>query len=87
MVYGAFIKRLTSSELILNQCWTTDKLYCARTVVFWCQRYPRNTTGVMHPLLGRQMQVGCVKIGDARQITGYISKTVQDRRMVSIKVE
>jgi len=33
------------------------------------------------------MQVGWVKIGDFRQITGYISKTVQDRRMVSIKVE
>ena len=28
-----------------------------------------------------------VKIGDFRQITGYISKTVQDRRTVSIKVE
>jgi len=38
-------------------------------------------------LRGRQVQVGWVKIGDFRQITGYISKTVQDRRMVSIKVE
>ena len=28
-----------------------------------------------------------VKIGDFRQISGYISKTVQDRRVVSIKVE
>ena len=33
------------------------------------------------------MQVGWVKIGDFPQITGYISKTVQDTRMVSIKVE
>jgi len=33
------------------------------------------------------MQVGWVRIGDFRQITGYMSKTVQDRRMVSIKVE
>ena len=35
------------------------------------------------------MQVGWVKIGDFRQIAGYrpISKTVQDRRMVSIEVE
>ena len=33
------------------------------------------------------MQVGWVKIGDFRQITGYISKTVQDRCIVSIKVE
>ena len=30
---------------------------------------------------------GWVGIGDFRQITGYISKTVQDRLMVSIKVE
>ena len=30
---------------------------------------------------------GWVKIGYFRQITGYISKTVQDRCMVSIKVE
>jgi len=40
-----------------------------------------------HPLRERQMQMGWAKIGDFRQITGYISKTVQDRRMVSIKVE
>ena len=40
-----------------------------------------------HPLRGRQMQAEWVKIGDFPQITGYISKTVQDRRMVSIKVE
>jgi len=33
------------------------------------------------------MQVGWVKIGDIRQITGFISKTVQDRLTVSIKVE
>ena len=40
-----------------------------------------------HPLRGHQMQVWWVKISDFPQITGYISKTVQDRRMVSIKVE
>jgi len=33
------------------------------------------------------MQVGWVKIGDFRHTTGYISKTAQDRRMVSIKVQ
>jgi len=33
------------------------------------------------------MQVGWVKIGDFRQITGYISKTVKDKHIVSIKVE
>jgi len=31
------------------------------------------------------MQLEWVKIGDFRQIAGYISKTVQDRRMVSLK--
>ena len=36
---------------------------------------------------GAPNAVGWVKIGDFPQITGYISKTVQDRRMVSIKVE
>ena len=40
-----------------------------------------------HPLRGRRMQVGWVKIGDFWLITGYISKTVQDRRIVSIKVD
>jgi len=38
-----------------------------------------------HPLLGLQMQVGWVNIDDFRQITGYISKMVQERRVVSIK--
>jgi len=33
------------------------------------------------------MQVGWVKIDDFRQITGYISKTVKDGHIVSIKVE
>ena len=33
------------------------------------------------------MQVGWVKIGDFWPIAGYISKTVQDRHIVSIKVE
>ena len=40
-----------------------------------------------HPLRGRQMQVGWVKIGHFWQKTRYNSKTVQDRRIVSIKVE
>ena len=39
------------------------------------------------PLRWHQMQVGWVKIGDFWQITGYISKTVQGRHIVSIKVE
>jgi len=40
-----------------------------------------------HPLRGRQIQVGWFKIVDFPQIAGYVSKMVQDRRMVSIKVE
>ena len=39
------------------------------------------------PPMGHQMQVGWVKIIDFRQIADYISKTVQDRCMVSVKVE
>ena len=40
-----------------------------------------------HPLRGRRMQVGWVKIGHFRRKTRYNSITVQDRRIVSIKVE
>ena len=41
-----------------------------------------------HPVRGRQMQVGGGgKIGHVRRKTRYNSKTLQDRRIVSIKVE
>ena len=60
-------------------------------------RYPSDSIFLMpkisakfdrgHHLRGRQMQVEWVKIRDFRQITGYISKTVKDRHIVSIKVE
>ena len=40
-----------------------------------------------HPLRGREIQVGWVKIGHFRRKTRYNLKTVQDRRIVSIKVE
>ena len=39
------------------------------------------------PLRGRQMQVKWVEIGELRLPTGCISKTVQDRRTVSIKLD
>ena len=39
-----------------------------------------------HPLRGRQMQVGWVKIGHFRRKTRYNSKTLQDRHIISIKV-
>ena len=49
------------------------------SLVFCCQRSPRNSTGVTPtraPNAGR-----VVRIGDFRQITGYISKTVKDRHI------
>jgi len=55
------------------------------SLVFWCQSSSLNSIGVTPtraPNAG-----GVVKIGDFRQITGYISKTVKDRHIVSIKVE
>jgi len=38
-----------------------------------------------HPLRGRRMQVGWVKIGDFWPIASYISKTVRDRHIVLLK--
>jgi len=40
-----------------------------------------------HPRWGRQIQVRWVKIRHFRRKTRYNSKTVQDRRIVSIKVK
>jgi len=40
-----------------------------------------------YPLRGRQMHVGWVKIGHFPQKKRYNTQTVQDRRVVSIKVE
>jgi len=62
------------------------------------QTTPHNSPGTLtpkisakfdqgHPLQGRQMQVGWVKISDFRQISGYILKTAKNRHIVSIKVE
>ena len=57
-------------------------------LVFCCLRSPRNSTGVT-PCGGAKCRWGWVKMGDFRQITGYISKTVKDRHvgLISIKVE
>jgi len=51
------------------------------TLVFWSQRSPRNSIGAKCRWVGHNRRLS--------QITGYISKTVQDRprRMASIKVE
>jgi len=51
------------------------------SLVFWCQRSPRNSTGVT-PYEGAECK-WVVNIGDFRQITGYISKTVKDRHIFS----
>jgi len=55
------------------------------TLVFWSQRSPRNSTGVT-PYTGAPDAGG---MGQNRRLTtnNRLSKTVQDRRMVSIKVE
>ena len=55
------------------------------TLVFWRQKSPRNSIGVtefieIRPYEGTKCRcMEWVKIDDFRQITGYISKTVQDR--------
>ena len=55
------------------------------TLVFWCQRSWRNSNGITP--YGATNAGGVVKIGHFRRKTRYNSKTVQDRRIVSIKVE
>jgi len=69
---------------VTSRCFTkTDKRRITwtkphdspETVVFWRQRSPRYSTGGR----GRQMQGKWVKIGDFRQITGYISKMVKGK--------
>ena len=54
------------------------------TLVFCCQRSREIRPGP--PPTRAPNAGGVVKIGDFRQITGYISKTVKDRHIVSIKV-
>jgi len=92
--HGPVSVRLSVCPSVTSRCSTkTAKRRITQTtphdtpgiLVFWCQRFPRNSTG--HFLRGCQMQVGWVKIGDFRQIAGYISKTVKDRHIVSINVE
>jgi len=56
------------------------------TLLFWHQS-SRSKFQWDHPLLGWQMQVRWVKIRHFRRKTRYNSKTVQDRCIVSIKVE
>ena len=50
------------------------------TLVFWCQRSPRNSTGITPTRVPNAG--GVVKIGDFRRITGFISM----RCVVSIEI-
>jgi len=54
----------------------------AMTLVFWCQRSWRNST-MITPYGGDKCRWG----GHFRRKTRYNSKTIQDRRIVSIKVD
>jgi len=56
------------------------------TLVFWYQSSRRNSNGIT-PYGGDKCRWGGSKIGHSRQKTRYNSKTVQYRRVVSIKVE
>jgi len=53
------------------------------TLVFWCQRSPRISTGV-NPYEGAECRWGGSKSA-TWLITGYIWKTVQDRHILPIK--
>ena len=55
------------------------------TLVFYAKDLREIRPG--SPLTRAPNAGGVVKIGDFRQITGYISKTVKGRHIVSIKVE
>ena len=63
----------------------TTPLDSPGTLVFWRQRSPRNSTGVT-PYGGVKCRWGGSKLATFKNYH-YISKTVQDRCMVSIKVE
>ena len=56
------------------------------TLVYCCQRSPRNSTGVI-PYEGDKRRWGGSKSATFDKITGYISKTAKDRHIVSIKVD
>jgi len=93
-VYAVIVCLCVSLSVTLRYCIKTDKCRIMqitphdspRILVIWHQSSRRKFERD-HPLRGQQMQVGWVKIGHIRRKTRYNSKTVQDRRRVSIKVE
>ena len=76
---GVVLKRLNTGSCKQHHTIALDSSFLVEKI---SAKFARG-----HPLRGHQMQVGWVKIGDFRQITGYVSKTVQYRHIVSIKVE
>jgi len=75
-----------SSTKTANRRITQTTPHDSTGTLFFCrQRTPRNSTGVTP--YGAPNAGGWVKIGDFRQITGCISKTVHNRHIVFIKVE
>ena len=87
-VYAVVVRLCVS--VTLRYCIKTAKRRITRitphnsamTLVFWCQISWRNSNGITTNAGG-----GSVKIRHFRRKTRYNSKTVQDRRIVSIKVE
>jgi len=77
-------------SVCLSVCLSVTSWYCVKTTKHRImQTTPKIATKFdqCQLLQGRQMQLGWVKIGDFRQITGYISKTAKDTHSVSVKVE
>jgi len=80
-----FLFKRSSSHHIT---WRIQKKDCLLSVLVGLTFYHHGEIRTGSPYLwGRQMQVGWVKLGHFRRKTRYNSKTVQDRRIVSIIVE
>ena len=67
-----------------QQCYTNT--IAQRDLVFWRRKFPRNSTGV-NPYGDAKCRWGWLKSTTVDKKTGYILKTLQDGRVVSIKVE
>ena len=90
---GIYRRRVS---VCVSVCVSVALRYCIKTAIRRItQTTPHDSSFLMaeimakferdHPLRGRQMQVGWVKIGHFRRKTRYNLKTVQDRRIVSIR--
>ena len=92
---------MPSSCVCVSVCVSVTLRYCIKTakrritqttphdspmtLVFLCQRSWRNSNGIT-PYGGDKCRCGGLKLVTFRRKTRYNSKTVQDRRIVSIKV-